>query len=199
MTRSTDACLAELLALLPPGRGLARVAQSNTGRFLRPIAVEMAALEATRARLVAQVSPINADELLEDYERILGPDPCGRDLVLTTLDQRQRQAELRWNPPAEARPDTLVALAALLGVTVTVETYDPDVCGAGECGDEIGPESEIYTWIVHAPLYALDDGECGRSECGDPINDFSAPAIECVLRQWLPLHRGVVFSYDLEA
>ncbi|MBX9593320.1 MAG: DUF2313 domain-containing protein [Roseomonas sp.] len=196
MTRAAEDCLAELLALLPPGRGLARVAASNTGRFLKPIAAEMAALEATRARLLAQISPGNAVELLEDYERILGPDPCARDLVLETIDQRQRYAELRWNPPPDPRPATLVALAAMLGVAITVETFDPDVCGAGECGEEMGPETEAYTWLVNAPLTALIDGECGAGECGEPINDFAAPLIECVLRQWVPVHRLAVFSYS---
>lgn len=196
MTRAAADCLAELLALLPPGRALARVPDSNTGRFLAPIAAEIAALEATRARLLAQISPGNAVELLEDYERILAPDPCARDLALETLDQRQRYAELRWNPPLDPTPATLVALAALLGVAVTVETYQPDVCGAGECGDEMGDEPEAYTWLIHAPLTALIDGECGASECGEPINDFTAPLIECVLRQWVPVHRLAVFSYS---
>lgn len=198
MSRNAAAHLAELLAGLPPGQALPRDADSNVGKFLKPVADERAAFEATRERLLAQFSPISATDLLPDYERILGPDPCRRDVALTTIDQRQRYAELRWNGGNYSLgPEALVAVAATLGVTVTVETFDPDVCGAGKCGYEIGPEEEAYGWWVHAPVYALLDGECGASECGEPINDFEAPDLECPLSQFVPLHRYLRIAYDL--
>lgn len=200
MSRSTADMQQELLAGLPPGQALPTDPDSVVGRVMRPIAEELAAFEATRERLVAQISPINALELLPDYERILGPDPCRRDLDSLSIDQRQRFAELRWNGPStDLGPDALIAAAATLGVTITVETYRPDVCGPGECGDEMGPEDEAYGWIVHAPVYALFDGECGASECGELINDFEGPDLACALAPFVPLHRYLLIAYDLEA
>ncbi|MBW6402024.1 DUF2313 domain-containing protein [Roseomonas sp. HJA6] len=199
MSRSTDDMLHELLAELPPGDALPAEPGSVVGRFFRPIAVELADFEALRERLIAQISPANAQELLEDYERILGPDPCRADVSSLSIDERQRRAELRWNGPStDLGPDALVDAAATLGVTITVETFAPGVCGVGECGDELSDEDEVYGWWVHAPVYSLIDGECGGSECGDPINDFTGPDLDCPLAQFVPPHRFLRISYDLE-
>lgn len=198
MSHSPVATLQELLAGLPAGQALPRDLDSNVGKFLKPIAAELATFEQKREELLAQFSPISALELLPDYERILGPDPCKADTLALTIDQRQRRAELRWSGGSyQLSAQTLVAVAATLGVTVTVETFTPGVCGAGECGDEIGPESEVYGWWVHAPLYELLDGECGASECGDPINDFVGADLACPLGQFVPPHRYLRITPDL--
>jgi uncharacterized protein YmfQ (DUF2313 family) len=203
VSRDIAAHHAELLGELPPGEALPRDATSNVGKLLRPIADELAGFAAWRERLLAQISPVSAVELLPDYERILGPDPCRRDLLLTDIGQRQRYAELRWNGPGQALgPQALVAVAAAMGVPLTVETFDPDVCGGGECGDdltaEIGPETEVYTWLAHAPVYALSEGECGGSECGERINDYEAADLDCPLGQYVPPHIFLRIAYDLE-
>jgi len=197
MSRAPDDCLDELLSLLPPGDALPRDPASNVGLLFAPLAAEVAGFEATRQRLLIQTSPINAVELLEDFERVLGPDPCKADVQLQSLDQRQRYADYRWNAHWDATPAALVLAAAAVGVSVTVDTFDPDMCGAGECGlGECGPETEAYGWVVHAPTYALIDGECGASECGDWINEAAVPALDCILGQWVPLHRRLLVVFD---
>lgn len=182
MSRSTDALLQELLAELPAGEALPRDPSGNVGKFLRPIAAELSAFEEKREELLAQFSPLSAIELLPDYERILGPDPCKADTLALPLDERQRRAEVRWNGGTyQLGPETLARVAATLGVTVSVEIFHPDVCGDGECGEdtEIGPETEIYGWWVHAPADAADAG------------------LACVLAQFVPPHRYLRISYDL--
>lgn len=182
MSRTTDAMLAELLAQLPAGEALPRDPDSNVGKFLRPIAAELSAFEQKREELLAQFSPLTAVELLPDYERILGPDPCKADTASLPIEERQRRAEVRWNGSTyQLSPQTLVAVAATLGVTINVEIFTPDVCGGGECGEEteIGPETEVYGWWVHAPA------------------DASEAGLECVLAQFVPPHRYLLITYDL--
>jgi len=198
MSRTTADCLAELLSLLPPGSALPRVADSNTGRFLKPIGAEMALIEADWERLLEQISPANATDLLPDYERVLGPDPCKRDTALLSVAGRQVLADLRWTANGDPTPAEFVALAAALGIAVTVETFTPPSCGDAECGaDECAPAAEAYGWIIHAAATAIHEAECGATECGEELGRIDVPDIECTLRQWVPLHTYVAFYYDL--
>jgi uncharacterized protein YmfQ (DUF2313 family) len=198
MSRGTEDCLAELLALLPPGHGLPRTAESNTGRFLRPIAAELALVEADWERLLGQVTPANATDLLADYERVLGPDPCRRDTALLTVAERQVLADLRWTANGDPTPAEFVALAARLGIAVVVQTFTPPSCGVAECGaDECAEADQAYGWTIHAAPAAIHEAECGATECGETLGRIDVPDIECTLRQWVPQHTLCVFVYDL--
>lgn len=200
MSRSASAVLGEMLAELPPGSALPRDPDSATGAFLTPLATELAELERRWAGLLNQTSPAYATDLLTDYERVLGPDPCRRDLGQLGTPQRQAIAELRWSSNADPTPALLVAIAAQQGIAVTVEEFLPDTCGRGECGDwEIGPETEAYGIIVHAPTATLVEDECGAGECGARINDFTSPLDECALRLWVPQHICLRVAYDGDA
>ena len=198
MSRSTADGLDELLSLLPPGSALPRTPASNTGRFLRPIAAELALVEADWERLLGQISPASATDLLADYERVLGPDPCKRDTALLSVAERQVLANLRWTANGDPTPAEFVALAAALGFVVVVETFTPPSCGDAECGaEECAPASEAYGWTIHAAPTAIHEAECGATECAEELGRIDVPDIECTLRQWVPLHTFVAFVYDL--
>ena len=196
MSRSADAILAELMSLLPPGSALPRDPASNTGRFLAPIAAEMATIEADWDRLLGQITPGNATDLLPDYERVLGPDPCGRDLVLMTPAERQINADLRWTANGDPTPAEFVGLAARLGIAVRVETFTPPRFGGAVFGRRRGLGPQAYGWKIHAAPTAVIKARFGRARFGQPRGRIVPPLIECVLRQWVPLHTLAAFVYD---
>lgn len=199
LRRGTDDVLAELLALLPPGWVWPRDADTALARVLRGPAEEIARLEAAAAALLAQVDPRTANELLPDYERVLGPDPCGRDLLLTGLDERRRAAHQRWTAGGLQTPAYFEAIAAQLGVPeARVEETVPFVCGVAEAGMELTPPSEIFVWQMHLPATRVIEFEAGGAEAGAPLGEIVPSLVECVIRRLAPAHTSPVFSY-LEA
>jgi len=199
LPRGADDVLAELLALLPLGWAWPRDADSALARVLRGAAEEIARIEAAAAALLAQVDPRAADELLPDYERVLGPDPCGRDMLLTGLDERRRAAHQRWTEGGLQTPAYFEAIAAQLGVPdARVEETVPFVCGVAEAGMELTPPSEIFVWQVHLPATRVIEFEAGGAEAGAPLGELVPSLVECVIRRLAPAHTSPVFSY-LEA
>lgn len=196
MSRGTDQVLAELLALLPPGWAWDRDLNGDLAALLRPAAVRQALVEGEAEDLLEEIDPRAADRLLADFERVLGPDPCGRDLLLTTLADRRAAAHQRWVANGQPTPAFFVGLAEQLGLPASVTEYLPPVCGTAVCGDVCTQPSQVFVWQVTMPPDRLIEAYCGEAECGDRLGDFVAPLAECVLRQWVPAHTTVVFDYS---
>jgi uncharacterized protein YmfQ (DUF2313 family) len=195
--RSTSAVLADLLSLLPPGRAWLRSTAANLVKTLRPLAAALARLEAVVATLRTEINPATADDMLTDFERVLGPDPCGLDNASGSIGVRRLQAWRRWTRKGGASVAYFVALAAAYGVTITVETCWPLVCGddLGD-SDEIVNTPEQYVWVVGVPLVWATDAQCGETVCGDPLGDLGLSPVECLIRRYKPAHTNVVFSYS---
>ncbi|GGG31100.1 tail protein [Caldovatus sediminis] len=194
--RSAEDVLAELLALLPSGWAWPREADSALARLLRGAAAEIARIEAAAAALLAQVDLRAADALLPDYERVLGPDPCGRDLLLTGLDERRRAAHQRWTAGGLQTPAYFEAIAAQLGVPeARVEESRPFVCGGAEAGMELVPPAEVFVWRMHLPPTRVIEFEAGGAEAGAPLGEIVPALVECVIRRLAPAHTTPVFSY----
>jgi uncharacterized protein YmfQ (DUF2313 family) len=193
--RTTGAVLADLLTLLPPGRAWARAATSNLVKTLKPIAAAIARLEAIVATLKTEINPATADAMLADFERVLGPDPCGLDDAAGALGKRRLQAWRRWTRKGGASAAYFIALAAAYGITITVETCWPTEAG-DECGAELINAPEQFVWVVSLPLIWVTDAECGVTVCGDYLGEFGLSPIECLIRRYKPAHTTVVFSYS---
>ncbi|WP_338664984.1 putative phage tail protein [Pararoseomonas sp. SCSIO 73927] len=184
---------AQLQGLLPPGRAMA---SGEIGALLAPFASELAWTGERAAALLEELDPRTATEMLPDFERVLGPDPCGRDGLGLDMEGRRAIAHQRWTTRGGASIAFFVDLAAKLGVAITIEESEPTVCGEAECGDELTPEDEIFVWTVHLPLEREIEAECGVTECGDFLGEFAPNLVECVIRDLAPAHTTVVFSYE---
>lgn len=195
--RSTGAVLADLLTLLPPGRAWLRAATSNMVKTLKPIAAAIARLEAIVATLKTEINPATADAMLADFERVLGPDPCGLDDAAGALGKRRLQAWRRWTRKGGASAGYFIALAAAYGIEISVETSWITQCGdeLGASYDELVNSPEQYVWKVNLPLVWGTDAECGETICGDPLGDLGLSPVECLFRRYKPAHTTLVFSY----
>ena len=196
MVRSADAVLAHALALLPPGWVWPTDPASTMGRVLRPLATALATVEGEAARLQAEaVGPREAVDLLDAFERVLGQGQCQVDLASLSLADRQAVAHQRWIARGGQNPAYFIALAAALGTTATITEQQVSQCNLAECGEELTPEGEQFTWIITLPSSRLIDTECDVTECGDPLGDIALNVCECVIRAHAPAHTTVVFNY----
>jgi uncharacterized protein YmfQ (DUF2313 family) len=191
-----EAGLAHLLALSPPGGAFPRARDSNWARALAPLAAEHTRVETRAEALLPQVDPGRADDLLPDYERVLGDDPCLGPSAALPLSVRQALARQRWTNRGGATPAFFIALAAAMGVSITITESDPHPCGVLECGDEMVPEDGRFEWIVNLPATSLLEFEAGATEAGSPLGDLVVSPVECLIRARAPAHTTVYFNYS---
>lgn len=196
MSRTPDAVLVELLGSLPSGFAWDRAPDREMAAVLKPLAAQLAQVEGEAERLLGEIDPRQAFTLLGDYERVLGPDPCGRDLLLTNAGDRRAYAHQRWTARQQPTPAALARIAAQLGVTVTIEEFEAPRCGAAVCGDVCADEPEIFTWIIRLPTTREIVPEDGVTECGETAGSFAPAGVECVLRLAAPAHTAPVFAYS---
>jgi uncharacterized protein YmfQ (DUF2313 family) len=198
--RSVAAILAELQDLLPSGWAWTRAEDTTLARLLLAFAQEIERFEISAEAMLPQVDIRLAADLLADYERVLGPDPCGRDLVAEAggLDDRRRSAHARWTAQGFQTPAYFRALCAALGVDATITEADVAVCGTLECGMELTPPAERFVWLVQLPDVRVIEAEAGGLEAGGFLGELVSPLVECVIRRLAPAHTTPVFSY-LEA
>jgi uncharacterized protein YmfQ (DUF2313 family) len=195
--RDPEAVRAALLALMPQGWAWSHRPGAGRVKMLEPLAEEISAAETGMLSLLRQVSdPREATDLLPDFERVLGPDSCGRDQLGLGTEDRQRVAHQRWTQGGGASIPFFTGVAAKLGVAISIEESVPTVCGEAECGDELTPEDEVFVWTVHLPTTREIEAECGVTQAGDPMGEFAPSLVECVIRDLAPEHTTVVFSYE---
>lgn len=194
-TLREEAKLAELLALSPPGDAFPQERTGNWARYLAPIGFEHARLEVQAESMLLEADPRVAPFLLDGYERVLGDDPCLGPSSALPLAIRYQLAHQRWTNRGGASIAYFVALAAAIGVTITIEESEPFVAGVGEAGAELILETGRFEWIVHLPPTVLVEFEAGGSEAGSPLGDFVASPVECLIRSRAPAHTTVYFTY----
>lgn len=138
--RSWDVILAEILSYAPTGWGLSHDPDSVLAAVMEPLARGLAHLEAEAAkRRETEVNPATAIYCLDDYERILGPDPCRPGGFADTLAERQALAHARWTEQGGQSVPYFTGLAAARGAAVSIEEFSPYRCGISRCG-AWGPE-----------------------------------------------------------
>ena len=195
MSRDRAAALTELLAIDPPGWVLPADPASDWGKLLSALAAGVAEVEASAEALTFEVDPRAANLLLEDFERVLGPDPCGRYDLVTTLAERRLIAFQRWTARGGQSEAYFIALCAALGVEATIDTDIVTQAGF-ECGDEVIESPEQFVWRINLPLIQEFDFETGEGVAGDFLGWLVPSLAECVIRRYAPAHTIPVIAYS---
>ncbi len=194
MTRPQSSILASLIGKLPRGFALGRRG-GVLDAVLDSIAKVLVEGEASAEQLMNEIDPRTAVALLPDFERVLGPDPCGRDLGNQTLEQRQRRAHQRWIAKGGASIPYFVQMAASLGHSIEIEEFWPSNAGILHAGQPLIAEGEQFTWRVKLQLISEWIFRVGVNQAGQPLGGYEISDIECELRRLKPAHTQLVFSY----
>jgi uncharacterized protein YmfQ (DUF2313 family) len=208
-----------LLALSPPGAAFPRQADSAWARALQPLAAEHARVEAEAEALLRETDPRDAPRMLEDYERLLGEDPCLGPSADLPPEIRRRVAHQRWTQQGGANPAFFVALAAAIGIEAQVIESLPFEVEVATVDDELIDEAGRYEWFIFIPPPALltEAGVTVLTEAGQPlraesatvltafevsvsdvdtaIEDYRPSPLECVARRHAPAHTTLYFAY----
>jgi uncharacterized protein YmfQ (DUF2313 family) len=195
MSRTPETVLAELLALSPPGDALPLDGSGVWPQMLWPLANEISRFEGLAEEMLAEVNPGEAQYLLADYERVLGPDPYGRDATALTLADQQALTLSRWTSRYGVRPADFVALAASFGEAITI-TDDFPLTTAGCFADVClvdGPTR--FVWIVNMPAAVIEYAYASQASAGDLLGSFSPSLVQPVIAGRAPAHTTPVFNY----
>lgn len=195
MSRSADIIHREALSHLPQGWIWPREAGSVISALLRPLAECLADVEKNAESMMEEVDPRTAVLCLDDFERVLGPDLCGRDTSTMSVSERQRLAHQRWTARGGQSIGYFLSLAERRGVTIQIEETSVEQVGTLEAGDELICSPEQFIWTVNLSLGAWSVFRAGESVAGDLLYDFDLSDIECDIRRAKPAHTEVIFRY----
>jgi len=195
MARSRDEVLDELLATDPPG-ALSADRGDAWAIHLLPIADALAKAEQRYDAMFPQVDPRNATDFLPDFERVLGPDPLGRDQGALSLGQRQQLACQRWVFQGGCAPNFYIALAASLGITIGIEEFSDNPTGGCVCGDVLAPEADALTWRITMPATLVQEAITGACDCGDPLGWFLTDLLPALINLYAQPHTLPVFVLE---
>jgi uncharacterized protein YmfQ (DUF2313 family) len=195
LSRDPATVLAELLAISPPGVGmLLQNADTNWAQFLAPLAAEISRFEGFADEMLIEVDPGAAEYLLPDYQRVLGPDPYGRDAIALTLSDQQALALSRWTQKWGVTIDDFIGIAATFGIAITIQEYTLTTSGC-ECGVLLVGHPTEFAWLVNMPAVAVEYPQAGGASAGDLLGSFAPSLAQPVIAGRAPAHTNPYFSY----
>lgn len=184
-----------LRELLPGGPAWS---DACTRRILEGWAEEFKRLDARIGALLDEADPRTADELLAEWERLLGlPDDCMAGVDLS-IDDRRRLAFQKLRAQGGQSASYFTALAETLGVSgVTIDDQFVQPTVADDCNDALYSQADEFVWRVNVPLAIQNEraGNC-NDDCNDAVNLYTPNLIECPIRDRKPAHSVVLFSYQ---
>ncbi len=188
-----DQALEGALAKLPPGWAWTRDPDSNLGRSFTPQAQEQVLFETQAEAQLLEATPSASAQLLGDYERVLGPDPC-LAASPATLQERRASVHLRWTRTGGAARKDYIALAASLGYAITIDEFVPSRAGVLRAGQRIRGQRVQWTWRINLPHTNVVRFRAGQSRAGDRLLTFGVSWLQCQLSQTTPTHTLLLFG-----
>ena len=182
------------LAALPLGLGVRRDSASNWWKLATAIATEPWRLDVRAAALFAEADPNKADELLPEWEALLGlPDGCYPAAV--TLEARRAAVVAKLTGLAAPTPAGLEALATTVGEPATILEASPALAGVLSAGDPVNGEAWAFAFYVQAGSTTVVDAVAGTFAAGDPLRDWGSKELECAIDAAKPAHTVAVHTY----
>ncbi len=192
--RSPTAVLDELLALSPQGDAMPTTPDTTWAKMLAPLANEFSLVEALMLSFMVEINPLTAVNLLADYERVLGPDPYGRDTGVLSIQQRQQLAYSRWTGKYGVRPADFIALAASFGETISIQQFQLTTAGAF-AGDNLVSHPTQFAWLVQFPTPTVTLPEASSAEAGALCGAFEPALAQPAIEGRAPAQTSPYFSY----
>jgi uncharacterized protein YmfQ (DUF2313 family) len=194
MTRALDTITRSLIGKLHVGWAFGKRG-GVLDTLLGAAAITIQDAEQSAELLMDEIDPRNARALLPDFERVLGPDPCGRDLNDPDVPARQRLAYQRWVARGGQSIPYMVGVAANLGVEIEIEEFWPSKAGGFRCGRPLIPDGEQFVYRVKLEGGRVTKFRAGLNSTGHRLGTVELSPIECELRRIKPAHTTIVFAY----
>lgn len=187
--------LRALLHLPPPGRAFSGDPDTVQAAVFTPPGNALASVHAAAVLLLEQeADPFYTELLLPEWEADWGlPDPCTP--VAPTIAQRRAALLAKIAAQGGQSPAYFVAVAAAMGITITITEYSPFRLGSRLGSPLLGPGWQ-FVWQVNAPSITVRYLRLGSSALGERFATVSNTELACRLNQIRPAHTLLRFVYS---
>lgn len=149
--------------------------------------------QASGETLLAEMFPDTTNQLLVDWERVLGITPGVDD----PLQYRRDRVVQKIREKGGLSIPYFTRLAEALGYVVEIVEPVPFMSDWGCADDELFDETVVYQWgltIYNQPIYEF----CADTSCADELLLWfnEQTVLEELFRQLKPAHTYVYFSYE---
>lgn len=180
MGLTADQYLAQLQALLPPGRALTREPDATLTQLLAALSEEFTRVDDRAVDLLDEADPQTTTELLADWERVFDlPDVCLYAMP-QTIAQRRLSVVAKMSAVDDLTKQFFVDLAARLGYTVTIQE---------------NVDGSLFKWRVNSAGVSITPFTVGASTAGDALREWGDEILECTISRYAPAHTQVLFAY----
>jgi len=194
---TVDQYLSMLQALQPPGMAYSRNPNSIQAALLRAWADEFTRFDSRCDDLLNEFIPVNARELLPDWERILGlPDNIMVNLNLN-IDQRSAAVAAKFTADVGQSRQTYINLAASYGFPgATIDEFRPMTCN-DTCNDAVFSDDDRYVFAVNMPATGGGFLMTCNSDCNCALGTWgnSQTMVENAISRRKDADIDVIFNY----
>ncbi len=155
-------------------------------------ALESATTAADRVKNA--VTPLYAEALLPDWERVLAITPASG----ATYQARLNAVLSKLNEVGELSIPYFISLAASIGYTISIDEPQPFRAGTSHAGDTVYIPDVVFIWLTtvtgsSTPVYRFRSGSSVPEE---RFTSFSDAVIDSVFNDLKPAHSFVYFAYE---
>lgn len=187
--------LAALQSLMPRGKVWPRDGAATLTKVLAGLTPVYERQNARANQLLVDAFPASTLELLPEWEETLGlPDPCAG--VSPSVAQRRAQVVARLIAVGGQSAPYYIAYALALGYVITIKNFVPARAGILRAGDPLNGPAWAHAWQVNAPLNTVRRMQAGTGRAGDALATWGNAVLECALREVMPAHTVLIFSYS---
>lgn len=141
------------------------------------------------------VTPLFADGLLADWERMLDLTPGEDD----SWQQRLEAVLIKLAETGGLSRAYFIKLAATAGYTITIDEFEPFRAGVSRAGETLYVPEIIYVWAVHVKSsVSIYYFRAGTSLPGERLSTFGNKVLESIFESLKPAHTYCYFTYEEE-
>lgn len=186
--------LAALQSLMPRGPVWPRDGDATLTKLLAGLTPIYERQNARSNQLLVDAFPASTLELLPEWEETLGlPDPCAG--LSPSVAQRRAQVVARLIAVGGQSAPYYIAYALALGYVITIKNFASARAGMLRAGDPLRGPAWAHAWQVNAPINTVQRMQVGAGRAGDALATWGNAVLECALREVMPSHTVLIFSY----
>lgn len=181
--------------LLPSGKAWNKESNSNLTKLCMGVAQEFIRVERRGDELLIELDPSRTNELMPDWEKLLGlPDSAFGSP--TTQQERRNLIRLKVGSRGGQSRKFFIDLVKALGFDIEIIEHRPFRVGVSSVGDALTNSPDwAHSWTVVLKQAAIYHFRVGESSVGEPLREIRNDVVKQVIEKLRPAHTKVLFSF----
>lgn len=182
---------------MPKGLAWNYEKDSELSKLINGFSIEPSRVECEGFRLIQEAFPDTTNELLPEWESVLGlPDECTAEQL--TFEERRIQVVQKLTRLGGQNAAFYIGLADLFGFPGS-KVFDlfPSVSGRLRSGDRLNAHPDFrFTWEFNSPPSTIKECRSGACRSGDRLRAFGNETLQCTIEKLKPAQTFVIFTFQ---